>query len=267
MDLPPALKDAASFRRCAYCKSKATCVAKAKCLLKKEAREFSLNFNPNDGVLGRLIELNARLERIMGDNLTELDDDIIAEQTGKWKQNKDGNWYQEKKVLRKKPASKKKKQTVIKDPKDLPGGSPPTAQEKANIAKQNAALRQIKETGSLESQETKDRKMSAHEAQKKNKRHRRVTGRTTGDARAGRKGLTPRPHGSRKFQISELNPQKRMSDHPESVLAETAKKVRSRLSNKGVKRPIEKVLGIIKQLKVFQVISILKTGKLPKRFK
>lgn len=267
MDLPPALKDAASFRRCAYCKSKMTCVAKGKCLLKKEAREFSENFDPNDGVLGRLTELNVRLSGALGGKLVELSDDIIAEQTGMWKQDKDGNWYQEKKVLRKKPIKKRKKPAAIKDLKDLPGGSPPTAQEKADIAKQNAALRKIEKTGGLESQETKDKKMSAHAAQKVNPRHRRVTGKTTGKTSGSRKGLTQHPHGARAFKIEELNPSKRMSDHPDSVLRETAKRVRSRLSNKGVRRPLEKVLAIVKQLKVFQVLSILKTGKLPKRFK
>lgn len=254
----PALKDGASFRRCAYCKSKLTCMAKAKCLLKKEAREFSSHVKGNTTFLQKMRHLNEMLE--FGD------DDIIArrEPGGKWLQDKEGKWSQEHKggVVRRKvvPFKKSQKPAPIKDLKDLPGGSPPTAQEKAAHIKQQAAGKRAMEEGTLRSKQTIDEQRSSTSAEKINPRHPRVTGKRTGKQSGARKGMPDRPHGTEKIQVPELNPRQKVSELSKSAQHEITKRVRSRLSNKGIKRSHDHVHQIVKGMRIKTVKGLVGAG-------
>ena len=274
----PALKDTASFRRCAYCKSKVACMSKGKCLLKKEAREFSETYDANDGILGRLIELNKKLEfakppkPLSGDERSRFDRRRKAKfapaDVTKAPLEKQGP------QLPKKPkptdyANKlldaKKEREAIKEAKskgrkrDRPKKvSPLHGKKKGESGKRKQADAKKRGTavgGSNPALKRKEQVEVENTKPQRGTRNSRVTGATSAPLRPGAK--PGRVHGKEKLNIPELDPSKKVKTLSKDAQRELGRRLRSRMDNAGVKRGLGRSIKIVQGMRIGTVLKSL----------
>ena len=277
----PALKDTASFRRCAYCKSKVACMSKGKCLLKKEAREFSETFNANDGILGRLIELNRKLEfakppkPMSSDERSRFDGrrkaKFIPEGLTTAPLEKQGpqlppgahsvrktsyaNKLLDEKEERegiKKAKSKGRKRDRPKKVSPLHGKRKGESgkRKQADAKKQGTAV-----GGSNPSLKRKEQVEVENTKPQKGTRNSRVTGATSAPLRPGAK--PGRVHGKEKLNIPELDPSKKVKTLSKDAQRELGKRLRSRMDNAGVKRGLGRSIKIVQGMRIGSVLKSL----------
>lgn len=261
----PALKDAGSFRRCSYCKSKVACMAKGKCMLKKEAREFSSNLNENDNLLGRLIELNRKLEfatkrtTLVHTDRKQLPDNLgkATKPTTPSSPTPKPTAYAQKLLDKKKLEEAKSKGRKRDRPKKA---DPNYGTKKGDAAAKKRAVEQKQKSAvqgtnpALKTQGQKELNQKPSTAKKKNPRHSRVTGRVGGFKKGGKAGKV---NPSQRVELPELDPRRRASDLPEHAKKELARKVRNKLSNQGINRGLRRTELMISQMSIGKLLKVL----------
>ena len=230
-------------------------MAKGKCMLKKEAREFSSNLNKNDNLLGRLIELNRKLEFA---SRRQLPDDLGAANTPPPSTPTPKTTPYAQKLLNKKKleeaknTGRKRDRGKKADPNFGTKQGDAEAKKRAVVQKQESANQGT--NPALKTQSQKEIDQSAGSAKKKNPRHSRVTGRVGGFKKGGKAGkINP----SQKVELPELDPRRKASDLPDHAKKELARKVRNKLSNQGINRGLRRTELMIGKMSIGKVLKIL----------
>jgi len=250
-------------------------MSKGKCLLKKEAKEFSENFDKNDHLLGRLIELNRKLEfatppkplsddersrfdrrkrgKFLPKDLTEAKNTNPIEEKTKPKPTEYAKRLIEKKKIKEAKSKGKKR--------DRPKRGDPNYGTKKGEKERKAQVREVKQTTAVEggnpaikSKKRKELDLSPSQAKKQNPRHPRVTGKI-GEFRKGSKAGSVSP--SERVGLPETQSYRRVSDLPDHAKKELARKMRNTLSNKGISRGLKRTELMISKMSIGKLLKVL----------